>query len=135
MSAEDRHVSRRRWSRPTGQKRTLPAQPGAPTGQKRTLPAQPGAGSPGTLGPEAPEPTRHQRGVPDGVLDVPVSEVVLNQPRVRPSVGEVEARRVSQHVRVDREGEPGPLASASGELPHPGPGAPSPPPAQENTSP
>jgi len=90
MSAEDRHVSRRKWSRPTG--------------QKRSPPAQHGAGSLGTLGPEAPEPTRHQRGVPDGVLDVPVSEVVLNQPRVCASVGEVEARRMSQHVRVDREG-------------------------------
>jgi hypothetical protein len=39
------------------------------------------------------------------MLDVPVPEVLLDCPGVVPSVRQVEARRVSKHVRVDRERE------------------------------
>ncbi len=42
-------------------------------------------------------------GVADGVLDVPVPEVLLDCPGVVPGVRQEEARRVSKHVRVDRE--------------------------------
>src|SRR5712692_825873 len=46
------------------------------------------------------KPRRVGRGVHDGVLNIPVSKVVLNQPRVRALVGKGEAARMAQHVRV-----------------------------------
>ena len=55
--------------------------------------------------PQPLKPCRVGGGVPDGVLDVPVSEVILNEPRIRALIGEGEAASVAQHVRVDLEAE------------------------------
>ena len=42
-------------------------------------------------------------GVPNGVLDVLVPEVVLQSPRVVAVVGELEPTGMAKHVRLDRE--------------------------------
>src|SRR6516162_492489 len=42
-------------------------------------------------------------GVPDGVLDVLVAEIVLQGPRVVAIVGELEPAGMAKHVRVDSE--------------------------------
>jgi hypothetical protein len=47
------------------------------------------------------------------VLDVLVAHVVLERPGIVPVVGELEARCVSEHVRMDREGELGGFSSPS----------------------
>ena len=54
-------------------------------------------------------------GVPDGVLDVLVPEVVLQGARVVAIVGELEPTSMAQHVRVDREWHLGSLADALDE--------------------
>ena len=59
------------------------------------------AGSP----PELLEASGVGRGVPDGVLDVAVSEVILNEPCIRALVGKGEAAGVAQHVRMGEQGE------------------------------
>jgi hypothetical protein len=41
-------------------------------------------------------------GVTDRVLGIAVAEVVLDEPQIVAAVGEGEAARVAQHVRVDR---------------------------------
>jgi len=51
------------------------------------------------------------------VLDVPVSKIVLNEPRVCPLVGQGEAAGVAEHVRMGGEGEPCPLASGPDQNP------------------
>src|SRR4051794_15195244 len=53
--------------------------------------------------PKVIEPACGQLGVDNRVGDVPVSQVVLNGARIVPRVGQSETRRVSKHVRVDRE--------------------------------
>jgi hypothetical protein len=50
--------------------------------------------------PEPFKPCRIGGRVSHGVLSIPVSQLVLNQPRVRALVGEGEAARLAQHVRV-----------------------------------
>jgi len=55
------------------------------------------------LPPELFEPCRVGGGVPDGVLNVPVSEIVLNEPRVRALIGKGEAASVAQHVRMGEQ--------------------------------
>src|SRR5437868_244056 len=57
--------------------------------------------------PEAFEPFRRKLGVTHRMLDVLVSEVVLQGARVVPVIGELETTGVAQHVRVDREGHLG----------------------------
>jgi hypothetical protein len=47
---------------------------------------------------------RVARRVLDGVLNVPVSEVILNEPRIRAMVGQSEAAGVAQHVRMGEDG-------------------------------
>ena len=44
------------------------------------------------------------------MLNVPVAEVILNKPGVRPLIRQGEAARVPQHVRVGGKGQPGPLS-------------------------
>jgi len=44
------------------------------------------------------EPGRVGGGIPDGVLYVPMAEVILNEPRVRALIGKREAASVAQHV-------------------------------------
>ena len=55
--------------------------------------------------PELLEPRRVGGRVLDGVLDVPVSEVILNEPRIRALVGQGEAASVAQHVRMGKQGQ------------------------------
>src|ERR1039457_4703222 len=51
-----------------------------------------------------PEPFKPGR-VLDGVLNVPVSKIVLNEPRIRALVGQGEAASVAQHMRVGKQGQ------------------------------
>jgi hypothetical protein len=64
------------------------------------------------------EPRRCHFGVPHGVLDVLVAEVVLYRPRVVPVIGQLEPASVPQHVRVCREAEARRLARSLHHLPH-----------------
>jgi len=50
------------------------------------------------------------------VLDVPVPQVMLDGPGVLAVVSQLEAGRVSQHVRVDRHAQPGRFAGAGDQL-------------------
>ena len=52
------------------------------------------------LSPKSLEPRRIGRGVAHGVLNIPVSEVILNQARVRALIGQSEAAGMAQHVRI-----------------------------------
>ena len=64
----------------------------------------------GGLPPQLFEPRRVGGGVADGVLDVAMAEVVLDQPGVRALVGQGVAAGVAQHVRIGGQGQPGPFA-------------------------
>jgi hypothetical protein len=66
--------------------------------------------------------TGGELGVADRVLDVLVAEVVLDRARVLAVVGELEARRVAEHVRVDRHADGGGLAGTGHNLPKRGVG-------------
>ena len=44
------------------------------------------------------EPGGISGGVPDGVLNIPVAEIILNEPRVRALIGKSEAASVAEHV-------------------------------------
>ena len=55
------------------------------------------------LPPKVLEPVGRQFGVPDGVLNVLVPEVVRQGQRVVAIVGELEPAGVAKHVRVDSE--------------------------------
>src|SRR5262245_45569464 len=52
------------------------------------------------ISPEVAEPVGRKLGVPDGVLDVLVAEIVLQGSGVMPIVGELIAARMPQHVRM-----------------------------------
>jgi hypothetical protein len=67
----------------------------------RSSPAWVGLGSP----PQLFEACRIGRRVLDGVLNVPVSEVILNEPRIRALVGQSEAASVAQHVGMGEQGQ------------------------------
>src|SRR6516165_2199744 len=54
-------------------------------------------------------------GVPNGVLDVLVAEVVLQGPRVVPIIGQFEPAGMAKHVRVEREWPLGGLPEALDE--------------------
>ena len=58
-----------------------------------------------------------QCGVANGVLDVLVSEVVLDGTGILAIICQLEARRMAQHVRVHGEAEPRSLARPSDHLP------------------
>jgi len=60
--------------------------------------------------PQLLEPGGVARGVFDGVLNVAMSEIILNEPRGSALVGECKAARVAQHVRMGPEGQGGGLA-------------------------
>jgi hypothetical protein len=64
----------------------------------RQIGQRPGAGA---SAPESLEATARDPGVMGGVLRVAVSEVILDQAEIVTAVGEVEAARVAQHVRMD----------------------------------
>ena len=56
------------------------------------------------LPPKLFEAGRVRRRVFDGMLNLPVSEVILNEPRIRALVGKGEAASVAQHVRMGKQG-------------------------------
>jgi hypothetical protein len=53
--------------------------------------------------PEVPEPFTGKLGVPNGVLDVLVPEVLLQGPRVLAVIGEFETAGMAEHVGVHAE--------------------------------
>src|SRR5499427_396249 len=65
--------------------------------------------------PKVLEPVGRHVGVSDRVLNVLVSEIVLQGPRVVAIVGELEPAGMAKHVRVDREWHFGRLAEALNE--------------------
>ena len=65
--------------------------------------------------PKVVEPVGRHFGVPDRVLNVLVTEVVLQGPRVVAIVGELEPAVMANHVRVDREWHLGGLPEALDE--------------------
>jgi len=48
-------------------------------------------------------------GVADGVLNVAVSQIVLNEPGIRALIGQGEAAGMAEHVRMRGQGQPGQL--------------------------
>ena len=58
---------------------------------------------PSSVPPKILESVGRHFGVPDGVLNVLVAEVVLQGPRVAAIVRELEPTGMAKHVRVDRE--------------------------------
>jgi hypothetical protein len=50
------------------------------------------------LPPQPFKPRRIRRGVLYGVLNIPVSKVILNEPRISALVSQGEAARMAQHV-------------------------------------
>src|SRR5215831_14050991 len=67
---------------------------------------------PSSVPPKVLEPIGCHVGVPDGVLNVLVPEVVLQGARVVAIVGQLEPAGVAKHVRVDRKGHLGGLPEA-----------------------
>ena len=76
------------------------------SGPAESLPA-PGARRPGSVLPKALEAICRELGVADGVLNVTVTEVVLESPRVDALVRQLVSGRVPEHVRVHREAKRG----------------------------
>src|SRR6516164_4626025 len=70
---------------------------------------------PSSVPPKVLEPVGRHFGVPDGVLDVLVAEVVLQGPRVVAIVGQLEPTGVAKHVGMDREWHLGGLADTLDE--------------------
>jgi len=70
------------------------------------------------LPPQPLKPGRIRRGVSDGMLNVPVSQVILDEPRIRALVGQGEAAGVAEHVRMGDQGQPGPFAIGADQDPH-----------------
>ena len=58
---------------------------------------------PSSVSPKILESVGRHFGVPDGVLNVLVPEVVLQGPRVVAIIGQLEPAGMAEHVRVDRE--------------------------------
>src|SRR5262249_41449273 len=65
--------------------------------------------------PKVLEPVGRHFGIPDGVLNVLVAQVVLQGPRVVAIVRELEPAGMAKHVRVDREWHLGGLPEALDE--------------------
>src|SRR5512135_3114032 len=68
------------------------------------------------LSPEPLEAGRCGACVSDGVSDVPMAEVILNEPRVVLVIGQIVAGGVAQHVGMDVETELGAFASLLDEV-------------------
>ena len=69
------------------------------------------------LPPQPLEPRRVGSGIFDGVLNIPVSQVVLNQPRVGALVGQGKAACMAQHMRVSIHGQACELAIGADRQP------------------
>jgi hypothetical protein len=61
--------------------------------------------------PQLLEACRIGGGVPDSVLNIPVTEIILNEPGIGFLVGKSKAASMAQHVRMSREGQGGCLAA------------------------
>ena len=70
---------------------------------------------PSSVPPKVLESVGRHFGVPDRVLDVLVSKVVLQGARVMAIIGQLEPTRMAKHVRVDREWHLSGLAEALDE--------------------
>src|SRR5262245_42600620 len=62
-----------------------------------------------SIPPKVPKPVGRKLGVPNGVLDVLMPEVVLQGACVMPVVGEFEPAGMAEHVRMHAERHPGAL--------------------------
>src|SRR5947207_2913281 len=62
--------------------------------------------------PKSFEPCRISGGISDGVLNVAVAEIILDEPGVGSLVGQGEAASMAQHVGMGREGQGGRLAAS-----------------------
>ena len=60
--------------------------------------------------PQPLEPRRVRGGIADGVLNVPVPQVILNQARVCALIGKGKAAGVAQHVGMGEQGQGGECA-------------------------
>ena len=58
-----------------------------------------------SLAPQLLEPCRVCHRVPDGVLNVPMPQVILNKPRIRALVRQGEAASMAQHMRMGKQGQ------------------------------
>jgi hypothetical protein len=65
--------------------------------------------------PQPVEPIRAQVGVAHRVLDIPMSEVVLQRPGIDAVIGQLEAAGMAKHVGMDREWHLGGLPKALDE--------------------
>lgn len=70
------------------------------------------------LPPQPLKPRRIGRRVPDSVLNIAVSKVILNKPRIRPLIDQGEAAGVVQHVRMRLQGQARPLTIGANRQPH-----------------
>src|SRR3954464_6531925 len=67
--------------------------------------------------PEPLEPAAGYAGVMDGVLGVAMAQVVLDEAQIVALVGQIEAARVAQHMRMDGA-EPRPLGGRADQVVH-----------------
>src|SRR3954468_21681722 len=63
------------------------------------------------------EPAAGHAGVMDRVLGVAMAQVVLDEPQIAALVGQIEAARVAQHMRMDGA-EPRPLGGRADQVVH-----------------
>src|SRR5262245_59947851 len=63
-----------------------------------------------SLPPQLFKPPRIGCRIHDGVLNIPVAEIILNEPRIRASIRQSEATGMAQHVRVGGQGKARTLA-------------------------
>ena len=66
--------------------------------------------------PEVLKPRRTQLGVSDGVLNVFVSKIRLERPRIVPTISQCKSTSMSQHVRMHSELKLGLLAQSGDHL-------------------
>ena len=67
----------------------------------------------------SPQPLEARSGrarVPDGVSDIPVAEIILNEARIVISVGQVVPGGVAEHVRINMKTQLGAFASFCDEV-------------------
>lgn len=57
--------------------------------------------------PKLSKPCRIGGSISDGVLNVPVAEIILNRPRICALVGQGKAASMPQHVRMSEKGQTG----------------------------
>ncbi len=68
--------------------------------------------------PESIEAARRELGISDCMLNVFVSQVMLDRPRIVTVIGELEPTGMAQHMWVDRKAQSCELAGPSDDLTH-----------------